>query len=347
MASALKLADVTKAVSPRFSIRALDLDLGAAEFLVLLGPSGCGKSTLLRLVAGLDAPDAGRIEIDGRVASDPKVVVPPEARGIGMVFQSLALWPHFTAEGQLRFVLGGKVPKAEIPGRVKEALDLVGLGRRAGAYPNELSGGEAQRLAIARAIVTRPRLLLLDEPLSGADEVLRERLCGEIRALQRRLALPAIYVTHHREEALAVADRVAVMRAGRVEQIGPPRELWERPASEFVARFVGLGNVLRGRATADGRVETALGPVALESANGRLAPGASVVVALRPESIEIVSAGGVAARLDSAAYRGDRCLVRVTLGGESLALFAPSAPSGDVRVAAKGPGIVVAPENPS
>lgn len=344
--ASLVLAGVAKTVSPRFALGPVDLALGASEFLVLLGPSGCGKSTLLRLIAGLDAPDAGRIEIGGRLANDPSPRLRPEARGIGMVFQSLALWPHMTAEKQLRFVLAGKAPRAEFASRIAEALALVGLTGREKAYPHELSGGEAQRLAIARAIVTRPSLLLLDEPLSGADEVLRERLCGEIRALQRRLSLPTVYVTHHREEALAVADRVAVLRAGRVEQIGTARELWERPANEFVARFVGLGNVLRGRASGDGRVETALGTVALDGGTAGAA-GAEVSVALRPESLEIVESGGTAARVESIAYRGDRCLVRVIVDGATLSLFAAAAPRavGDtVRVAARRPGVVVAPE---
>ncbi len=341
--ASLALSDVTRALGPRFLLGPVDLALEPGEFLVLLGPSGCGKSTLLRLVAGLDAPDSGTIEIGGRAASDPRIVVPPEGRGIGMVFQNLALWPHLCAAAQLLFVLGRSVPRSERASRVKEALSLVGLAGRETAYPHELSGGEGQRLAIARAIVTRPRLLLLDEPLSGADEPLRERLCGEIRSLQRRLGLPAIYVTHHRDEALATADRIAVMRDGRIEQIGAPRELWERPRSAFVARFLGLGNVLSGRSLGDGRVETALGAIVIDGGEKPRA-GEAVAVSLRPEAIEIVDSGGVPARIESSAYRGDRSLVRVSVGEETLTLFS-AAPPGDagrtVRVAVRRPGVVV------
>ncbi len=226
------------------AIRALDdvtLDVPTGELLALLGPSGCGKTTLLRLIAGLDRPTAGRVMIAGRDMTN----VPTRLRPIGMVFQSYALFPNLTVRQNIAFPLEvRRRPAAEIRARVDELLELVRLVPQADRYPNRISGGQAQRCALGRALAPNPEVLLLDEPLSALDALVRTRLRDEIRRIQQQVRTTAIYVTHDQSEAMAIADRVAVMNAGRIEQVASPAELYEQPATQFSATFVGSRNAL-------------------------------------------------------------------------------------------------------
>lgn len=220
----LRLTDVTKSYRDRMAVDHVSLDIASGERVVVLGPSGCGKTTLLRLIAGLMAPDAGEISLDGRVVSGSATFVPPHKRHLGFVFQDLALWPHLTVRQNLEFVMQAvKVPRGDRKARAEDALRLVRIHQLSNRYPHELSGGEQQRVALARALVGDPRLLLLDEPLSSLDPELRATLRRELRELQRGLGLTTIYVTHDREDAAALADRVVEMHGGRVVAVRDSR----------------------------------------------------------------------------------------------------------------------------
>src|SRR5437868_5403311 len=225
----------------------LDLDIKDNQFVTLLGPSGCGKTTTLRMIAGYIVPDAGTIHINGRILSAPGSVVPPDQRGMGMVFQNYAVWPHKTVYENVVFGLKvRKTPSAEAKKRVADTLALVnltGLGER---YPSELSGGQQQRVALARSLVVEPEILLLDEPLSNLDAKLRERMRIELKVLQRRTGITFVYVTHDQSEALALSDMVAVIHGGKLQQYGTPFEVYAKPANRIVADFMGLVNLLPG-----------------------------------------------------------------------------------------------------
>src|SRR4051812_13761217 len=239
----------------------LDLEIKDNSFVTLLGPSGCGKTTTLRLIAGYIVPDKGAIEVNGKTLSSPRGVVSPEARGMGMVFQNYAVWPHKTVFQNVVFGLKlRKVPAAQAKKQVEEALALVNLGGLEGRYPNELSGGQQQRVALARSLVVEPSILLLDEPLSNLDAKLRERMRVELKELQRRTGITFVYVTHDQAEALALSDQIAVMHQGRLQQFGTPFEVYSRPANRVVADFMGLVNILAGRLSdvsgGRGRVES-------------------------------------------------------------------------------------------
>jgi spermidine/putrescine ABC transporter ATP-binding subunit len=295
--------------------------VGAGEFFTLLGPSGCGKTTTLRSIAGFVVPTAGDILIKGaRVNS-----IPPHRRRVGMVFQHYALFPHRTVFQNVAFGLRmQRTPRAEIATRVAEALDLVHLGTYGDRYPRQLSGGEQQRVALARALVTRPSVLLLDEPLGALDKKLRDQMQIELRRLQREVGITAIYVTHDQEEALTMSDRIAVMRAGRVEQMGSPTEIYEAPASLFVADFIGDTNLLRGRVLGDGVVEW--GGNKIRAATAGALGGRAATLALRPEKIRIEARepldNAVAATITHVVYQGEtvRYLLRVEDGSELHAL---------------------------
>jgi spermidine/putrescine ABC transporter ATP-binding subunit len=278
-----------QAVAKRFggvtAVDGVSLAIEDGELFTLLGPSGCGKTTLLRLIAGFHRPDAGEVRFGDRVVN----AVPPHARNIGMVFQNYALWPHMTVFQNVAYGLRIRGLRREALGqRVSDGLrtvNLAGLGER---YPGQLSGGQQQRVALARALVLNPDILLLDEPLSNLDAKIRIQVRAEIRTLQQTLGITTVYVTHDQEEALSLSDRIAVMRDGRVLQVGPPRELYERPRSRFVADFVGTNNLLPGTVggTANGVVvvETSLGPLRARAIT-RLVPGTPGVVAVRPENV--------------------------------------------------------------
>jgi putrescine transport system ATP-binding protein len=278
-----------EAVSKRFgdfvAVDQLSLDVFQGEFFALLGPSGCGKTTLLRSIAGFERPSAGRILLDG-VDLAP---VPPHRRPVNMMFQSYALFPHLTVEANVAFGLKQEgLPKTEIAGRVADILALVKLEAFGRRKPHELSGGQRQRVALARSLVKRPRVLLLDEPMAALDKKLRGETQFELMDLQRRLGLTFIIVTHDQSEAMTVADRIAVMDRGRLMQVAPPAEIYERPGSRWVADFIGNVNLFEGRvgdteATIEG---TALGRLRV-AANIHAEPGSAVWVAIRPEKIRL------------------------------------------------------------
>lgn len=306
------LEGVVKRFPGLTALDGVSLELAPGEFVALLGPSGCGKTTALRVLAGLEPADEGRILIDG----DDVARVPTNKRDIGMVFQSYSLFPHMTVLENVEFGLRmRRVPAADRRRRAQESLELVGLGSHGARYAHQLSGGQQQRVALARALVTRPRVLLLDEPLSALDAKVRVQLRDEIRRIQTELGITTVFVTHDQEEALAVADRVAVMRAGRIEQIGTPEELYTRPASAFVAEFVGLSNQLAG--TVDGE-----SVIVHDQRLPLLAPaeqGAAVHALVRPEDVRLVAAGeGAAGVVLTSSFLGSlrRTRVRLDAGAE-------------------------------
>jgi len=264
------------------ALKGIELEIYEGEFVCFLGPSGCGKTTLLRAIAGLDIQTEGRIEQAGQDIS----ALPPAERDFGIVFQSYALFPNLTVAKNVAYGLENrKMRREEIADRVKELLALVGLGDQGDKYPAQLSGGQQQRVALARAIATSPGLLLLDEPLSALDAKVRVHLRHEIRELQRRLGVTTIMVTHDQEEALTMADRIVVMNHGVIEQIGTPLDIYRRPATAFVADFIGSMNFVPGRVEGPGRVR--VGGLALECETENAATGAAVTIAVRPEDIVV------------------------------------------------------------
>ena len=250
-APAIELAGVTKSYGPVRAVDDVDLAVAPGEFLTLLGPSGCGKSTLLRLVAGFEEPDAGSLRLFGDVVADPTRSTPPEQRGVGLVFQHLALFPHLDVAGNVGYGLR-RLGRAERRARVAELLDLVDLAGAAGRHPDQLSGGQAQRVALARALAPRPRVVLLDEPFSSLDTTLRASLRSEVRSILRTAGVTAVLVTHDQDEALSLGDRVGVMFDGRIVRHGAPRDVYLAPGSADVAVFVGDANRLP---RADGTVD--------------------------------------------------------------------------------------------
>jgi ABC-type Fe3+/spermidine/putrescine transport system ATPase subunit len=338
----LALTDIRKVFGPQPAVDRVSLDVRRGEVFTLLGPSGCGKTTTLRLIAGLERPDAGEITLRGRlVASVPRrVFVAPDRRNLGMVFQSYAIWPHMTVFENVAYPLTlRRLGRAAIRERVTRVLDLVGLAGTEARAATLLSGGQMQRLALCRALVYEPDLLLLDEPFSNLDAKLREQMRVELRLLQRRLGITVLFVTHDQIEALSLSDRIAVMQEGRVEQVGPPQLLYERPASAFVRDFLGTTVILRGRveSVGPGGVSVTMdGALAGRTLAGRsasaaaLVPGAPVHVAIRPEDIAIdgarADAGTLPAVIDTLLFVGDRYEARVTFGGEErFALLLPRA----------------------
>ncbi|MCS6932451.1 MAG: ABC transporter ATP-binding protein [Acetobacteraceae bacterium] len=329
--AALHILGIAHDFGSRRVLAEVSLALARGEVVALLGASGCGKTTLLRLVAGLLAPTAGRIAIAGRVVAAPGRSLPPEARGLGMVFQDYALWPHLSVARNVAFPLEMRgVPRAERERRVAEALERVGLGGFGGRAPGTLSGGQQQRVALARALVARPPLILFDEPLSNLDKELRDSLARDIALLLREERLSALYVTHDRAEAFAVADRVAVMAGGRILQDDAPETLVARPASPEVARFLDLGALLpgevRGRRFRHGPSGLSLPVAAPDGPAEALLPRR----ALRPDP-----AGPIAGEIAGQRFRGDDVLVSVRLaGGALLSVAAPARlPPGPVRLA--------------
>jgi spermidine/putrescine transport system ATP-binding protein len=284
----VRLIELTKRFREIVAVDAISLDIQIGEFFSLLGPSGCGKTTTLRMIGGFELPTSGRIELRGRDVT----LETPERRPVNMVFQSYALFPHLSVFDNVAFGLRRrKVPDADVRRRVGATLELVRLTGYDRRGPGELSGGQQQRVALARALVCEPTVLLLDEPLGALDLKLRRQLQVELKRVQVEVGITFVYVTHDQEEALALSDRIAVMNGGRIEQLGTPEELYDRPATRFVADFIGTTNLLAGTvssATADGAVlELEAGGRCMVGADG-LAPGAAVEIAVRPEALELV-----------------------------------------------------------
>ncbi|MGC9185548.1 MAG: ABC transporter ATP-binding protein [Thiomonas sp.] len=301
--SAIDIDHVDKRYGAQPVLQALSLRIAAGEFVTLLGASGSGKTTLLRILAGLERADAGRVVIGDAVAQDGKRFLPPQARGLGMVFQNYALWPHLDVAGNLALALREQgLARSEIAQRIDEALqmvELVGLQRRA---IHQLSGGQQQRVALARALVARPRVLLMDEPLSNLDAALREELREQIRALQQRLGITTVFVTHDQTEALAISDRIALLHQGRLVALGAPDVLYREPPDDYTARFLGKVNVLRGVAEGAGvRVGSAL----LCTLASDALPGQAVRLLIRPQALRWADGmGGMAARIVSVQLLG-------------------------------------------
>ena len=319
----LEVRGVTRRFGDFVAVDGVSLDIEGGEFFTLLGPSGCGKTTLLRMIAGFDVPDGGEIRFEGRDMRG----VPPEKRNLHTVFQSYALFPHMSVEQNIAFPLRmAGLDRDAIRQRAGAALEQVRLSGMGGRYPAELSGGQRQRVAVARALVNRPRLLLLDEPLAALDAKLRESMQAELIGLQREVGVTFVYVTHDQSEALALSHRIAVMNRGRVEQLDAPARIYAFPRNRFVADFIGECNMLAAEVRRVGSGEVALdvaGAGAVVATHGEhLAAGARGVLALRPEQVQIGRAlpaepganrfGGV---VEQFLYRGDVTLYTVALAG--------------------------------
>ena len=306
----VELKGVIKEYAGQRALNGIDLTIAPGEFIALLGPSGCGKTTALRALSGLESVDGGTIHIDGTNVVD----VPVNRRDIGMVFQSYSLFPHMTSQENVEFGLRmRKVATADRKARALEALEMVGLSDKGHRYAHQLSGGQQQRVALARALVTRPRVLLLDEPLSALDAKVRVQLRDEIRRIQTDLGITTLFVTHDQEEALAVADRVAVMREGQIEQIGSPEELYTSPATPFVANFVGLSNRVPGELV-DRMVSVhgeQLAVVGKTQANG------AVIAFIRPEDV-VFDSTGIEATVVGSSFLGSLRRTQVQLSDGAL-----------------------------
>ncbi|MCV7227320.1 ABC transporter ATP-binding protein [Mycolicibacterium komossense] len=304
-APAIRLSGVTKSFGDTTAVQPTDLEIGQNEFFSILGPSGCGKTTLMRMIAGFETPTSGTIELAGVSVTG----VPTRKRDLNMVFQSYALFPHLSVADNVAFELQVKrVGKAEVTDRVTKALKLVRLEALANRKPAQLSGGQRQRVALARAIVGRPTVILLDEPLGALDQQLRKEMQVELKRLQREVHTTFVYVTHDQEEALTMSDRIAVMSAGRILQIGSPTEIYERPTSRFVASFIGSCNVVEGARVGGDVVVPAVGTVPATTV-GDVADGAAVGLAVRPERISITTTKpegfAVEGALTESIYTGD------------------------------------------
>lgn len=318
--SSVRLADVTKSFGQVIAVDDLSLEIDRGEFFTLLGPSGCGKTTTLRMIGGFESPDTGRIVLDGQDVRH----VPSHKRNVRTVFQNYALFPHMTVFENIAYPLRrAKEPEAEIRRRVGEALELVRLPQVEERRPTQLSGGQQQRVALARALVGHPAVLLLDEPLGALDAKLRKAMQLELKALQQQVGITFIYVTHDQDEALTMSDRIAVMRSGRVEQVAPPVEIYERPTTLFVADFIGSANFFEGSVTEAGEeVAVALpgGTVARGHAAQPLEPGTPAVLVVRSERLRLADpderseeVNVLSGRVHALAYLGTHLLIEVTL----------------------------------
>jgi spermidine/putrescine transport system ATP-binding protein len=348
-APSVELQSVTKRFDELVAVDDLSLELAGGEFFTLLGPSGCGKTTTLRMVAGFEQPSEGQIRIEGEDVAG----LPPHRRPTNIVFQSYALFPHLNVRDNVAFGLKRKrVPKGEIARRVAAELERVGLSGEARRRPAQLSGGQQQRVALARALVNLPKVLLLDEPLGALDLKLRKGLQIELKRIQREVGITFVYVTHDQEEALTMSDRIAVMNRGRVEQVGDPEDVYERPATTFVAGFIGVSNLMPASISAPGEVRLDHGPVLRVPTEG-LSPSEHCHAVVRPEKLRIEQLGAVGAPgsnglprvegvVESSIYLGTATQIVVDLGGEvRMTVLVPNAseaerqhlPGGGARVA--------------
>jgi len=319
----LEISGLQKKFALSTAVEHFELDVARGEFVSFLGPSGCGKTTTLRMIAGFETPSAGAIRIDGVDITRR----PPNRRNVGMVFQSYALFPNMTVADNVGFGLKvAKKPSAEIGPRVQEMLELIKLPALGSRYPYQLSGGQQQRVALARALAIQPKVLLLDEPLSALDAKIRVSLRNEIRAIQRKLGITTIYVTHDQEEALSLSDRIVVMRDGRVEQIGTPFEIYNFPRTGFVASFVGTLSILRGQVVDPGRGAIAIDGQEILASEGLAGARAGEVrsVALRPEIVSLHEPAGSGNRMrgtvEDVDFLGSIVRIRVRFGENAVSL---------------------------
>jgi iron(III) transport system ATP-binding protein len=338
---AVSLKSVSKHYGGKPAVADVDLEVAAGEFVALLGPSGCGKTTLLRLLAGFETPDRGAISIGTReVARAGAMTVPPEQRGVGMVFQSHALWPHMTVGENVEYALKiRRIAAAERRRLVERALNIVGLAERRDSPPDQLSGGQRQRVALARCLAMEPSVVLMDEPLASLDAHLRENLQAEFHRLHRQLGATIVYVTHDQSEAMALADKVAVIDHGKLQQVAPPRDLYAEPATAMVADFVGRGMVVPLDAPVPGRAGSVSArlwgePIHLRSSRG----GTSNQACLRPEGLSL-SQTGIAAKVDRAVFEGAGTILHCRVDQAPSVLLrvfhraAPPAEGSPVRIA--------------
>lgn len=323
---ALEVSFLAKSFGSTRAVDEVSFAVADGETLALLGPSGCGKSTLLTLIAGLETPETG----DVRWQDHSLVQVPAHRRNFGLMFQDYLLFPHQTVAQNVGFGLKMQgQTKAKITAGVQEALRLVGMEGFENRDVNTLSGGEQQRVALARAVAPRPRLLMLDEPLGALDRPLRERLLEELHLILRRLQQTAIYVTHDQEEAFAIADRVAIMHAGRLVQVGTPAEVYTHPASRFVAEFLGFKNILQGQVQAKGQqtvIVTEIGEIKLEATDAQHRSGQVAQILLRPDGAIVAEDGvsQIAGQIVEKSFRGSRNIARIDAGGLRLTFEFPS-----------------------
>ena len=309
----IDLVDLTKSYGEQPVLKGIDLSIESGEFFSLLGPSGCGKTTTLRLIAGFESNESGSVRIDGVDIAN----VPPEKRPVNTVFQNYALFPHLSVADNVGFGLRFQhCSKSERASRVTDALDLVRLGEYARRKPHQLSGGQRQRVALARALVLRPRVLLLDEPLGALDAKLRRALQFELKELHREVGITFVYVTHDQEEALTMSDRFAVMRAGEIEQVGTPREVYDSPTSTYVAEFLGLANLFPARVTTPGTIKISGRSIA--GPTGDVTGDCTAFV--RPERIRFTSVddGVVAGSVTDVVFIGATTQIRVDVSGHEL-----------------------------
>lgn len=315
--SSIRINGISKSFGDVEVLKPFTEEFSDGEFITLLGPSGCGKTTMLRLIAGFEKPTSGEIYIENTMVSGGKTFVPPEKRGIGMVFQSYAVWPHMNVYDNIAYPLKiSGMNKEEIKENVERVLDIVHLSQYKDRIPSELSGGQQQRVALGRALVAKPKLLLLDEPLSNLDAKLREEMRFEIKEIQKSLGITVVYVTHDQIEAMTMSDRIILINKGVIQQIGSPKEIYSKPANPFVANFVGRVNFIKGFSK-DGYVE-------LEGTGQRLKydgdKSGNVVVAIRPEALRIseTGEGELNARLVSQFYLGDVNDCKIDLGNDTI-----------------------------
>jgi putative spermidine/putrescine transport system ATP-binding protein len=340
----VSLENVGKSFGTVRALRGLSLEIAPGELVALLGPSGCGKTTALRILAGFETADSGTVTVDGKDIEP----VPPAKRDMGMVFQSYSLFPNMSALENVGFGLRmRKIGAADRRRRAHEQLELVGLAAQANQFPHQLSGGQQQRVALARALAIEPRVLLLDEPLSALDAKVRLQLREQIRSLQQRLGITTLFVTHDQEEALSMADRVGVMKDGTLEQIASPSELYTRPATAFVAEFVGTMNRIPGELTSGGQVSALSTVTDVQSGCADVPPGA-VDVLVRPEGLRIAAVASGNGSVSHRTFLGSVTRVSVLLSGDVTvqvdlpsATAAPLAPGASVQVSLDGSSVQV------